>query len=315
MKTLTVKIAEIQEQALGIKSFKFVPCDGETLPSFSAGSHIDVHINSFVRQYSLCNYSEAPEYYLIAVKKEPLSRGGSKGMHESLKVNDKITISEPKNHFQLHKAPRHLLIGAGIGITPLIAMAKELMSRNELFEMHYFTRSKEHTAFYSSLSKLSENVYFHFEVSPDRLPQRLESILMNTHEQAHLYHCGPAPFMELVNKLGEKMFPAEQIHFEYFSAPQEKSIEGDKSFIVKLAKCGREFTVPEDKSLIETLQEQGVDIPMSCEQGICGTCLTNVVDGKIDHRDMFLSDAEKAKNDQMLPCISRALGEKITIDI
>jgi vanillate O-demethylase ferredoxin subunit len=314
-----VRVAKRTREAVDIDSYELISADGSPLPAFSAGSHIDVQLrDGLTRQYSLCNDPGETHRYQIAVLKDPNTRGGSKHMHESVNAGDDLTISKPKNHFPLaHEARSSLLLAGGIGITPMLCMAERLANVGALFDMHYCARSQDRTAFVDRIrqSSFAANVQFHFDDGAPEQRLDLSRLLASPQDGVHLYVCGPKGFMDAV--LGSARsagWPEAQLHYEYFGAGPTASASDD-TFEVKVASSGRIVVVPKDKSVVQALGEAGIQIPVSCEQGVCGTCLTRVLSGVPDHRDMFLSPREQARNDNFLPCCSRSKSPQLVIDL
>ncbi len=319
MGELTVTVTAVRDEAIDVRSFELVAADADRLPPFTPGSHIDVHIvPGIVRQYSLCNDPREIGRYVIAVKRERDSRGGSAAMHERVREGDHLVVSAPRNNFALvEKAPHHLLLAGGIGITPLLAMARHLNATSTSYQLVYFTRSIAHTAFHDVLSDSAYRgrVDFHYALEPDQVRAYLRKLLWHRPADAHLYLCGPRPFMDLVEATAAPTWPPEAVHLEYFAA-DPSSLAGPRAgFTVKLARHGGEFVVPEGRTIIEVLAENGVEVETSCEQGVCGTCLTGVLEGEPDHRDVFLSDEEKRTGDRMTVCVSRAKGGRLVLDL
>lgn len=315
---LTLKVAAKRTEALDICSFELADVAGGDLPPFSAGAHIDVEVrDGLIRQYSLCNRSGESNRYLIAVLRDPNTRGGSKAMHEDIEEGQLIRVSEPKNHFTLAAhARRSLLLAGGIGVTPILCMAERLAHVGTDFTMHYCTRSRERTAFYERIdqSTFKERVQFHFDSGPAEQSIDLDAVLKDP-DGVHLYVCGPTGFMDWVLSTARaRGWPEERLHREYFTAaPADTSQDG--SFAVKIASSGRLIRVPADKTVTEALLNAGIEVPTSCEQGVCGTCLTRVIEGDPEHRDMFLTDEERRKNDQFLPCCSRSKSPVLVLDL
>lgn len=318
--TLAVRIAKRREEAADIISFELAATDGGLLPAFSAGSHIDVRLGEgMVRQYSLCNAPTERHRYLIAVLKEANGRGGSKAMHERLRIGDVLEISAPRNHFPLaHAGERSLLLAGGIGVTPILCMAERLSAVGVDFEMHYCTRNRDRTAFtsYIANSGFASRVHFHFDDGADL--QRLDiPALLNTRGccDTHIYVCGPKGFMDMVLAEARRQgWPEARLHYEFFSAEPVQR-DSDKSFEVQLASSGKVFIVPPDQSASQVLAEAGIEVPTSCEQGVCGTCVTRVLEGAPDHRDLYFTPEEQAANDQFTPCCSRALSSRLVLDL
>jgi len=299
--------------------FELASLKGAALPPFSAGAHIDVELpGGLIRQYSLCNHPDENHRYQLGVLKDPVSRGGSLAMHEQINEGDRLQISEPRNHFPLaHEAKRSLLFAGGIGITPILCMAERLTHTGANFELHYCTRTPAKTAFIERIkaSAFADQVHFHFD--DGGATQKLDAINLLATPQAdtHVYVCGPGGFMEHILKAAkEQSWPAEQLHREYFSAdPVDNTNDG--SFEVKISSTGQVVEIPADKTVIEVLEKLDIEIPFSCESGVCGTCLTRVLEGIPDHRDVFLTEEEQAKNDQFTPCCSRAKSAQLILDI
>jgi vanillate O-demethylase ferredoxin subunit len=319
MSTLQVRVAGKVSEADGISSFELVAADGAPLPPFEAGAHIDVHLrDGLLRQYSLCNPPHERHRYLIAVLRDPSSRGGSTAMHDEIEAGHLITISAPKNHFALERAAaRSLLFAGGIGVTPILAMAEELAGAGADFEMHYSARTPERAAFLQRIAAAPYATRVHVHYDSGDAAQKLDcaAVLGAPRADTHIYVCGPGGYIDHVlgtaNALG---WPAAQVHREYFSAaPVDEA--GDTAFDVKLASSGQVFTIPPGRTVVEVLAEHGVDIPVSCEQGVCGTCLTRVTGGVPDHRDVYLTDEERAANDQFTPCCSRSKSAVLSLDL
>jgi ferredoxin-NADP reductase len=315
---LRVRIAAIREEAEGIRSFELVSADGAPLPAVSAGAHVDVRLrDGRVRQYSLTNGPEDTAAYHISVRLAPDSRGGSIAMHD-LREGEVLTISAPRNHFPVNaEAAHHLLLGGGIGITPLYAMVRQLAASGGSFELHYFTRTPAATAFHEALSaaEYAGKVHFHYALEPQNVRAFLADLLRERRDAGHLYVCGPAPFMALVHETAEPVWPPDTVHCEYFAADPVADSGPREAFEVTFARSGGTFDVPADMSILQILTRCGVDVPTSCEQGVCGTCLTRVLEGEPDHRDVFLTGAERHGGEKMLVCVSRAKSSHLVLDI
>lgn len=317
--TLTVRVVRKTAEATDIATFELVDAQGDALPPFSAGAHIDVHLpNGLVRQYSLCNDSAETHRYLIGVLRDPASRGGSLAMHDIVNEGDILQISAPKNHFPLaHEARRSLLLAGGIGITPILCMAERLAISGTEFDLHYCTRSPARTAFRSRIqgSAFTSRVHFHFDDGDAAQKLDIAATLGKVEDGTHLYVCGPKGFMNAVLDTARAAgWPEAQLHYEFFAADVGPS-DSDESFEVKLASSGRVIKVEKDKTIITALAAAGVEIPFSCEQGVCGTCLTRVLEGVPDHKDNYLTPEEQAANDQLLPCCSRAKSPMLVLDL
>ncbi|WAG76892.1 PDR/VanB family oxidoreductase [Metapseudomonas furukawaii] len=313
---LDLMIRSLRLEAPGILGLELEAADGAPLPAFEAGAHLDLHLpGGLVRQYSLCNAPGETHRYRLAVLLDPASRGGSRAVHEQLRVGQRLTTSAPRNLFALaSEGARSLLFAGGIGITPILAMAQALASRDEDFELHYCMRSRKLAAFVDWLeaSPFADRVRLHADDGPAPLDA---PALLRDAGNAHLYVCGPNGFMEHVLGCARTAgWDESRLHREYFVAPAQPAGE-DRAFEVRLARSGLTLQVPAGRSVAQVLDEAGVCVPLSCEQGICGTCLTGVLDGEPEHRDSFLTDAERARNDQFTPCCSRARSACLVLDL
>jgi len=318
MSQLSVKVVNKTQEAEDIVSLELASTDGKTLPSFSAGAHIDVNVpGGLTRQYSLLNDSGEQHRYVIGVLRDPESRGGSTAIHDKVNVGDVLQISEPKNHFPLVKSQRSVLFAGGIGVTPILCMARRLSAANADFQMHYCARTPERMAFKGDIesSAFAVRVQFHFDNGDDAQKLKLEEVLAEPQSGTHIYICGPTGFIDyVVNTAKAQGWPTEQVHLEYFGGV-EVDTSDDESFEVKIASTGQTFTVPADKSITQVLDENDVFIPVSCEEGVCGTCLVRVLEGEPEHRDLYLTDSEHAANDQMTPCCSRSKSSVLVLDL
>jgi len=317
---LTVKVARKREEALGICSFELVDPQGDLLPAFEAGAHIDVHVDdSLCRQYSLCNDPAERHRYLIGVLDEPKSRGGSRAMHASVREGDLLRISQPRNLFRLDpQAPRSLLLAGGIGVTPILAMAEQLARAGADFRMHYSGRTATRMAFVDRIrgGRLAAHAEIHMDDGPPEQRLDITATLATAPRDAHIYACGPAGFIQAVaDHARQAGWPSNHVHFEYFAATQTPTTQDAEAFEVRIASSGQVIAVQAGESVVAALARHGIGIPTSCEQGICGTCITGVLEGEPEHRDMVLSDDERAQNTQFLPCCSRSRSRLLVLDL
>jgi vanillate O-demethylase ferredoxin subunit len=313
--TVTAKTTE----ASGICSFELRDAEGRDLPPFEAGAHIDVHLpGGFVRQYSLCNAPGERHRYLIGVLRDPKTRGGSAALHDLVREGDRLTISAPRNHFPLvESARRSLLFAGGIGVTPLLCMAEQLALADGDFVMHYCARSSDRAAFLDRIgrSAFADRVQLNFDdLAPDRQFD-LAAALGAPVEGAHVYVCGPAGYIQAVLDHARSAGWSEaQLHCEYFAASTQPQ-DNDGSFEVRIASSNEVFIVPPDRSIVDVLATAGYDIETSCGSGVCGTCMTHVLEGEPDHRDVYLTPALQATNSVMMLCCSRAKSSMLTLDL
>ncbi|MES3015366.1 MAG: PDR/VanB family oxidoreductase [Pseudomonadota bacterium] len=316
---IDTRVACREVAAEGVMRFELRSADGAPLPAFSAGSHIDVELpGGLLRQYSLCNPPGERERYEIGVLLEPTGRGGSRSAHERLAVGSLLRISAPRNHFALEPSATHsILLAGGIGVTPVLAMAEYLTAADVSFEMHYCTRSAARTVFAARLAAApyAGRVQIHHDDGPATQKFDAERVLATPQPGTHLYVCGPKGYMDHVLGTARRLGWAEAaIHFEYFAgAVIDHSADGP--FEIVLARSGRVIPVAAGETVISALAAQGVEVPVSCEQGVCGTCILHVTGGTPDHRDMYFSAAEHAANNQFTPCCSRAKTPRLVIDL
>lgn len=312
-----VQIKSIQDLTPSIRSFELAAEDGGDLPEFTAGSHIDVILdNGLIRQYSIASCCSERNHYIIGVLNDINSRGGSSFIHQQFKIGDQINISEPRNLFKVHKnTNKACLFAGGIGITPILSIAYALKCKNIPFEFYYFVRDEKSVAFKKVLeTQFAQEIHFHIE---NDLNQQLNvnEILKNPEENKHLYTCGPNGFMDFIFKTAENYhWNKDHLHKEHFVAlPVADEINSE--FKVKIASTGEIIPIAVNESITDALDKCGIEIPVSCEQGICGTCLTNIIEGEPDHRDMFLTDEERGLNKIFTPCCSRSKSKILVLDL
>lgn len=298
-----------------ISLFELVPLDGARLPAFTAGSHIDVEPSpGIVRQYSLCNGPHETDCFVIAVKRVAASRGGSAAMHR-LRAGSRLRIGAPRNAFALRESGSTILVGAGIGITPLLSMARHLHAHRRRFTLHYFARPGQ-LAFEPELAQLRDHGEISLWAGLERHQIRMElvSAIGTAPADACVYACGPAGFMSLVAAESEAIRPQMPLLFERFeAAPVDAAV--DSAFRLRLCRAGVEFDVPAGESIVQALLARGIRADTCCEAGMCGTCVTAVVDGVPLHRDSFLNDEEKAAGRSMCICVSRSLSPVLALDL
>ncbi|MBF6341403.1 oxidoreductase [Nocardia abscessus] len=292
------------------------PVADHEFPSYTAGAHIDVLINSgLVRQYSLCGPPERGRYRL-AVLNAPSSRGGSRAMH-ALEVGHRIRISPPRNRFPLVAAQRHLLFAGGIGITPLLAMVRHLEREGGDYVLHYCTRARARAAFFDELAG-NPRVTFHFDDEGSGQLLDIARDLGDPRLDTAVYVCGPDGFMDYVLGKAEALgWPRQALHTERFGSDRAESqpvASESGGFAVRLASTGAEYFVPDGRSVLDVLLDNGVDAPYSCQQGICGECVVRVLAGDPDHRDDVLTDDEHAEG-LFTTCSSRAHSPGLELDL
>ena len=298
----------------GINLFEFRDAGGSELPQFSAGAHIAIHVpNGMLRKYSLCSDPAERDRYQVAVKREVNGRGGSCSLIDDVKAGDELAVVAPVNDFGLpRRAQDFLFIAGGIGVTPMVAMIRQVMAEGKRFRLYYCTRSPETTAFREELSapQFKDMVTIHYDQGDPSRSLDLRPILAERKNREHLYCCGPRPLMEAVRAMTDHWSPTA-VHFEAFSEAETHKPD-DKPFKVRLARSGTVLDVSTSMTILEVLREHGLEVPSSCETGTCGTCRTKLLAGEADHRDLVL--AEHERKDTIMICVSRARGDEITID-
>ncbi|MDR3476265.1 MAG: PDR/VanB family oxidoreductase [Devosia sp.] len=287
--------------------------DGAPLPPFTAGAHIDLHLpNGLVRQYSLWNDPAERHRYCVAVRLEVAGRGGSRAIHQLL-PGQRVRVGVPRNHFGLDETAVHtVLIGAGIGITPLLAMAARLAASKASFELHFRAAAREWAPLVETIETSSwrDACRFHFG---DRKSFDLGGIVGSSAPGRQLFVCGPRGFMDAV-KHAAGGWPAANLHTELFARDEPPTTDG-VGFELELARTGRSVAVAAGQSMLAAIRDAGVVVPTSCEEGICGTCRTRVLAGVPEHRDMVLTEAERRSNSFVTPCCSRALTPRLVLDL
>ncbi len=311
---LTLRLTAIEWAAQDVNLYEFSAPDGAPLPAYEPGAHIDLHLpGGVMRQYSLARPYRADRPYLVGVKLDAATRGGSRFLHEQARVGAMFEIGRPRNNFPLAEDARHtVLIAGGIGVTPIWCMAQRLFEIGASFELHYAVRSRADAAFLHALEQMApDQTRLHVDEEAQGVLD-VPAIVDRAGADAHLYCCGPAPMLQAFEAASAGR-PEGHVHVEYFSAPEMKPIEG--GFIVVLAKSGRELQIAPGTTILETLRKAGLNVPASCEQGVCGTCETRVLEGTPDHRDLLLTPAEKASGQTMMICCSGALSERLVLDL
>jgi vanillate O-demethylase ferredoxin subunit len=315
---VVVRRRELQGQAVAV--LELADPQGAPLPAFSAGAHVDVHLpGGLVRPYSLCGDPRERKAYRLGVLRDPASRGGSTAVHSELTEGARLRIGAPRNHFPLEPgAPYSVLIGGGIGITPMLAMAWALHATGAAFDLHYCVRSCERAAFLDELAAAPWAGQVHLHFSEGEATQRLApaAVLRAAPAGRHVYVCGPAGFMDWVMaEAASAGLEERQIHRELFSAPGTADTANDVAFDVVAARSGKQARVAPGQSMLDALRTLGISVPVSCEQGVCGTCACTVLEGDPDHRDAYLTDEERSANDQVVVCCSRSRSARLVLDL
>jgi vanillate O-demethylase ferredoxin subunit len=316
VQSLTVLVADVRAEAKDVITLELRAIAGGELPEFTPGAHLDVHLpNGLVRNYSLTNDWRERNRYVVGVGRAADSRGGSSYIHNSVRAGQQIKISAPRNNFPLDgSSESFLFIAGGIGVTPIMAMVRWCISNGKPWRLIYAARSRQRTAFYEELCELGgDRVDFHFDDEAGQVLDVAQAI-SSWKEGESVYCCGAAPLMEAVKTLTEKL-PNGTVRFEWFTVPESDEPQESSSFTVRLERSNIEFEVPEQKSILEVLEEHGFELPFSCREGLCGTCVTNVCSGEPDHRDYVLSDEERESGKMMTICCSRSKSALLTLDL
>lgn len=321
---LTLLTKQIRFEGRGINSYEFVDPDGHDLPPFSAGAHIDILLEGgHIRQYSLCNSPLDRHRYVIAVLCDEKGRGGSKLLHQTLRVQDKVTVSAPRNNFALaDQASKVILLAGGIGITPLKSMAHQLAVSGVAFDLHYCAKDSSCAAFGPEITGLGEaaTTHFHYDRGNPADGLDIAGLLRQYEDGVHLYYCGPPGFMKAC-QAASAHWPSGSVHFEHFQAPSEPQATSpgsqaagpDGSFTVQLSSTGETLRVAPEQSLVDALADAGKPIETSCVSGLCGTCKVHYLSGDVDHRDFILSDEEHKH--YLTACVSRARSGVVVLDL
>ncbi len=308
-----MRVTSISWETDHIRAFELRSPDGELLPPFTAGSHIDLHLPiGLVRSYSLINPQSENHRYVVGVARDRDSRGGSRYIHDEIRVGDVLPVTPPRNLFPIEESSTSsVLIGGGIGITPIVSMVQRLAEMGATWQLFYAARSRAEAAFLDRLEHYGNSVVFHFDDEAGGLID-LEAVVANGSEGAHYYCCGPTAMLCAFTDATREIDPG-CVHVEHFSPVEDVASEG--GFLVQLAKSGRTLAVPEGSTILETLRNAGMNPLCSCQQGVCGSCETTVLAGEPDHRDAVLTEEERASNATMMICCSGSKSSTLVLDI
>jgi ferredoxin-NADP reductase len=317
-----LRVVQMTLEAKDVVSVRFARPEGDNpLPEWTPGAHIDVYVpDGSTRQYSLCGDPADRSSWQIAILREPHSRGGSVYFHDQVRVGDLVMVTRPKNHFVLEEAAHHTLIAGGIGITPMMAMAEELDRTGRPYELVYGGRSLDCMAFRDRLGGLADRVRL-IPQDVDGLPD-LQALLENVPEDGLVYVCGPVGLLRAVEQAAQTRFGPDQdvVRFELFSrtgveAPQESPPVDGETYDLVLAQSGHTLRLPMDTCILDKVLALGIEVENDCHEGICGSCITRVLSGAVDHRDLVLTRKEQAAMDQMLICVSRPTCTRLELDL
>lgn len=312
---LRLRLTAIRDLSEGIRSFTFARPEGTELPSFTEGAHVDIVLPCGPRSYSLTNPPSERACYEIAVNRDAASRGGSIYLHDKARTGDDFEVRGPRNHFPLVEDAAHsVFFAGGIGVTPILSMVRRLSKLGRSWELYYAARSPAAAAFVEELRHLKGGrLTFHFDSEQGGKFLDVPALVTSAGARTHLYCCGPAPMVKGFEAAAAGR-DGRFVHREYF-APASAEQAATRAFTVELAASGQSFDIAEGQNILDTLLDAGYDIPFSCNDGMCGTCETRVLAGEIDHRDSVLTPAERASNDRMMICVSRAKGARLVLDL
>ena len=315
---IRVRVRSVAWEAESICSYELCPLDGQALPPFTAGGHIDLHLaGGLVRSYSLINSQDERTRYVIAVNKSATGQGGSRHIHERIRPGDIIEISSPRNNFALDEsASRSTLIAGGIGITPILCMIRRLEELGRSWELFYCARTRSSAAFLDALASFEAakpgRVHLNFDQEPNGRMLELTPIVAAAASGTHFYCCGPASMLKAFQAATVHL-DAGRVHLEYFTAPEPAAASG--GFSIVLARSGQTLVVPPARSILDVVEDAGIDVQYSCRQGICRSCETSVLEGTPEHRDHVLSPQERAANRTMMICCSGCQGDRLVLDL
>jgi ferredoxin-NADP reductase len=315
---IDLEVRRREVPADGVVTLTLADPDGADLPEWTPGAHIDLQMTpSLVRQYSLCGDTANRAEWRVGILLDPNSRGGSQFVHDKLHEGTTVRVRGPRNHFALVSSPRYQFIAGGIGITPMLPMIDAAEATGAEWHLIYGGRTRSSMAFADELERYGERV----DICPrdgqcGSFRANLESVLASPRENTLVYCCGPEGLLTAVEE-GCNHWPEDSLHVERFSAKalEEPSADQPASFEVECQRSGTVLTVPQGKSIYEVCEDAGIDVLGSCMEGVCGTCECDVVEGEPDHRDSVLNDAEKARNETIMICVSRSRSERLVLDL
>ena len=313
LERIPVLVRRMTLAAEKVMSVELERCDGGPLPDWSPGAHVDVALpNGLVRQYSLCGEPDDRATWRIGVLRDERSRGGSAYIGDVLRPGDRLAVGPPRNNFAFANAPRYLFIAGGIGITPLVPMLKEAQARGKAWRLVYGGRRRASMAFLSELSPLTEKVQIFPEDECGLLDVR--GLIDGLERGTAVYCCGPDGLLSVVERVVADRDDLE-LHVERFQARATAPASADDGFRAVLARSGTELLVAPGVPLLDVLEDAGLSVASACREGICGSCELRVLEGDVDHRDSVLSPAERAAGTTMMPCVSRAAGARVVLDL
>jgi tetrachlorobenzoquinone reductase len=316
-----LRVRSITRQTPTVLSIVLESLDHEPLPAIHPGDHIDLRMSpTLVRSYSLVGNAGSASRYEIAVALDPQSRGGSRHVHEKMRVGDEVDIAGPRKLFELRQEASHsFLIAGGIGITPIWSMVQALESLARPWTLCYAARSRSHAAYLEDIEALGARsqvgrLILHFDDQKGGMPLDIPAVLALAPVDAHLYCCGPAPMLAAYERATANR-PADHVHLERFASGQARQPSETQSFELVLVRAGKTLQIPADRSILDVMLDNGIDAPYGCMQGVCGMCEVSVLEGIPDHRDSILTEDARQSNARIIVCCSRSMTRSLTIDL
>lgn len=312
---MTLRVTAIREEAEDVRSYVLADHRGAELPDWAPGAHIDVLLaGEMIRQYSLCGRPGERGAYRVAVLREEHGRGGSRFLHDRVRIGDELKVRGPRNHFPLADAVRYLFVAGGIGITPLLPMIHDVIARGPDWRLFYGGRRRSRMAFLAELGGIAHTGQVHVLPEDEHGLLPLADILRTADDATVLHCCGPEPLLAAIERAWTGQ-PPDRLRTERFHAREDSAGGPDREFAVVLSSTGQTVPVAADQSIMDALGAVGIDVPFSCREGTCGSCETPVLAGEVEHRDSVLSEAERAANKTMMLCVSRARSARLVLDL
>lgn len=316
-----LRVTRMTWEAEGVLSVRLARIEsGDPLPGWEPGAHIDVYVpDGSTRQYSLCGDPGDLSSWQIAVLREPAGRGGSAFVHDQLRVGDRLLVTRPKNHFALEDAPYHALVAGGVGITPIMAFAEHLARQERPFHLTYGGRTPDTMAFRARLHALGDRVTFLAE-DRDGRPD-LDAVVKQLPEGGLVYVCGPLPLLRAVQSAADALHGPDHdlVRFELFSRagvePVTTATVDADTYELVLAASGHTLRLTPEADILDVALALGVEVENDCRDGICGSCVTPILSGTVDHRDLVLTKKERAAMDRMMVCVSRPTCPRLELDL
>lgn len=307
-------VSERRAEAERVFSLRLRRPDGSALPHWTPGAHVDIRVGDFVRQYSLCGAVEDAREWRLGILHELAGRGGSDHIAQSITMGSAFEVSEPRNNFALLASDNYLFLAGGIGITPLLPMLEQAERSGSRWKLVYGGRSRGSMAFLDELAQYGDRVL----VVPQDESGLIDIVgaLDAAGQRTLVYACGPEPMLAAV-EAAMTDWPRGSLHVERFQNAEEAHVAGDTAFEVEFVASGVTATVPAGSSILEVAESLGLPVFSSCQEGTCGTCVTPLLEGTVDHRDALLSADERARQDSLCICVSRAAPgcERLRLDL